>query len=327
MLYDKFMRYIYMNENPSRERTARVNIGHLECYLTAIRCGNYANAARELYVTPQAVSKAISELEKDLSIKLCEKSDGRLEPTRFGRVFTTRATELLASYEDLRTLAKKQDDIQRQEGSVSIAITHSLCRGNIIGPEAFTDFEKAYPSIVLKTNYRESGSCLSAVKEGAVDAAIIVGRTNDTDLVCTKIYSTVPHLLLSNRHRLANKSVICLKDTRRMAFAEPEDLRYARGVLVDSFRMRGLSPRFFPLESSTEKHEEWICKRKGGIIVFPDPQFEEMYPDSVAIPFSQDDIMPLPFCLVSRRDNTNSALPSLERYIYNAATRIKRKQV
>lgn len=304
-----------------------MNIGHLECYLTAIRCGTYANAARELYVTPQAVSKAISELEKDLSIKLCEKSDGHLEPTRFGRVFTTRATELLASYEDLKTLAKKQDEIQRQEGSVSIAIAYSPCRGNIIGPDTFTDFEKAYPSIVLTTNYRESGSCLSAVKEGAVDAAIIVGRTNDTELVCTKIYATVPYLLLSSSHRLAGKSVINLKDTRRMAFAEPEDLRYVRGVLLDSFHMRRLNPRFFPLESSTKDHQEWLCKRKGGIIVFPDPQLTEMYPNSVSIPFSPEDIMPLPFCLISRRDNTNSALPSLERYIDNTSTRMKRKQI
>ena len=47
-----------------------MNISQLEYLVSAIHLGSYSRAAKEQFVTPQAVSKAIRTLESELGLKL-----------------------------------------------------------------------------------------------------------------------------------------------------------------------------------------------------------------------------------------------------------------
>jgi DNA-binding transcriptional LysR family regulator len=79
-----------------------VNISQLEYLIATIDLGSYARAAKSLYVTPQAVAKGISDLERELKIKLFVKSGRGIEATSDGALL---ATKIIQSCEDLKRYA------------------------------------------------------------------------------------------------------------------------------------------------------------------------------------------------------------------------------
>ena len=85
MLYDGW--YSYM-----RGRELSVNIGQLEHVVEAIRFSSFALAAKARHTSPQALSKAVSDLERELGVKLFERTGRSVEATPFAREFEKGTT-------------------------------------------------------------------------------------------------------------------------------------------------------------------------------------------------------------------------------------------
>lgn len=282
-------------------------------------------AAKELFVTPQAVSKAVGDLERELHVGLCEKTGRSVKPTAFGRMFSVRASEALSCLLDLETLAKTQTASVVQDGELSLAIACSPCRGNAFSPHDLEPFHGLYPRITLNCTYQASGSSLAAVEDGLVDAAIIVGRTSKPNLTCIKIRSFALHVALSKNHPLANKPSIRLNDLRDVLLAAPDDIRYSAHIITSHLASLGIDPRFTELAPFVEQHRAFMEKEDGAVFVAADPYLETLYPASIVRPIEPEDLMALPLCLVYATDNNNAALPLLEQHLVSMATRIRRK--
>ena len=210
-----------------------MNINQLEYFVTTVRCGSYSLAARELFVAPQTVAKAVNDLERELNVSLCRRSSRSIEPTPFGQVFSTRASEILYRLTDLESLAKRQTLSQTEEGVAMLAVAYSPHRGNAISPSDFAPFDREHPRIRLSRTYRPSGACLAALEEGVVDAAIVAGRTMRPNIVCTRLLSFPLSLAISRNHPLARQDSIDFEDLQGTPVAEPEDLRYCHNVIAD----------------------------------------------------------------------------------------------
>lgn len=282
-------------------------------------------AAKELFVTPQAVSKAVGDLERELHVDLCEKTGRSVKPTAFGRMFSVRASEALSCLFDLETLAKTQTAALVQDGTLSLDIACSSCRGNAFNSHDLDSFNDLYPRITLDVTYHASGSSLAAVEEGLVDAAIIVGRTNKPTITCIKIRSFPLHVALAKKHPLASKPSLRLDDLRDVRLAAPEDLHYSTRVITSHLAAQGIEPQFTSLAPFAEQHREFLEKEGGAMFVAADPYLETLYPASVVRPIEPEDLMALPLCLAYATNNTNAALPLLEQYLVGMATRIRRK--
>ena len=62
-----------------------MDIGQLEYLVEVAEQGSYAKAARRLYVTPQAISKSLGDLEKELNVRLLDKVGRRVCLTEFAK--------------------------------------------------------------------------------------------------------------------------------------------------------------------------------------------------------------------------------------------------
>ena len=58
---------------------------HLDIFLKAAEAGSFSKAASEMFITPSAVIKQINLFEKDLGVKLFERSARGLQLTAAGR--------------------------------------------------------------------------------------------------------------------------------------------------------------------------------------------------------------------------------------------------
>ena len=72
-----------------------MNISQLEYLVSAIHLGSYSRAAKEQFVTPQAVSKAIRTLESELGLKLIVSSGKTISPTDVGLLIAEEAEAVI----------------------------------------------------------------------------------------------------------------------------------------------------------------------------------------------------------------------------------------
>ena len=61
-----------------------MKMAQMECFLAVYRSGSFTKAGEELFLSQQAVSRYIQDLENELSVKLFERGIGRSHPTAQG---------------------------------------------------------------------------------------------------------------------------------------------------------------------------------------------------------------------------------------------------
>jgi DNA-binding transcriptional LysR family regulator len=120
--------------------------------VTAIRRhGSLATTARALQVTPSSITKRLAALEASLGLRLFQRTTRRVSPTAEGEALCTRATRLLAAFEELEA-----DLLERQqEPSGPIRLVATFGFGRLwVGP-ALADFRHRYPGVGIDLQLTE----------------------------------------------------------------------------------------------------------------------------------------------------------------------------
>ncbi|MFJ7009633.1 LysR family transcriptional regulator [Pseudomonas putida] len=91
---------------------ARLDInrsGELEVFVRVVQAGSFSAAARDLRITPSAVSKLVARLEGRLGSRLFNRSTRQLSLTYEGRAYYERGEGLLADLDELERNVASQD--------------------------------------------------------------------------------------------------------------------------------------------------------------------------------------------------------------------------
>lgn len=72
----------------------RLKLHDLHVLLAVVQAGSMARAASRLAVSQPAVSKAVSDMERELGVRLFDRNPQGVEPTRYGRALIKRGTAI-----------------------------------------------------------------------------------------------------------------------------------------------------------------------------------------------------------------------------------------
>ena len=78
-----------------------LNIKQVRYFVAVFQSGSLSAAAKEQYVTVQAVSKAIADLERELKNELFVRESRGVHPTLFGKAFYVKAEPVLRSFDEI----------------------------------------------------------------------------------------------------------------------------------------------------------------------------------------------------------------------------------
>src|SRR5580658_2185737 len=70
----------------------RLRLADLQMLHAAVQAGSMAKAAQQLSISQPAISRAISEMERLLGVRLLDRGPRGVEPTRYGAALVHRAT-------------------------------------------------------------------------------------------------------------------------------------------------------------------------------------------------------------------------------------------
>lgn len=176
----------------------------MRTFVVATGEGRLQDAADELGVSQQAVSKRISALEKDLGVRLFTRTARGIRLTVEGETFLPHARALL----------------QAADRAVeSVRPGRRALRVDVLGRRLVTaamlhEFHRQHPEIELDVVVLPNGeAATAAVLAGTIDAAFCARRTPPPEGVRTmRVHDEPLNFLVGPEHELADAPELALKD-------------------------------------------------------------------------------------------------------------------
>jgi DNA-binding transcriptional LysR family regulator len=165
----------------------------LALFTRVVERGSFSDAARTEGLPKSSVTRSIARLEKELGVRLIQRTTRQRGVTDAGRELYERVRNAVGALEEAADAIREQGKEPR--GIVRITAPGDAALMQL--PEALVTFGKKYPSIHIEMVL--TSRVVDLVAEG-IDLAIRAGRLADSTLVARKVGSTNSGLFASTEY-------------------------------------------------------------------------------------------------------------------------------
>ena len=202
----------------------------IQVFVKVADCGGFAAAARDLAMSPPAVTRAVAMLESRLGTRLFVRTTRSVRLTESGERFLQDGRRILLELEEAEDAAVGSHAAPRGE----LRITGPVLFGRMFITPVLGDFLERYPMVTAQTLFVDR--VVNLMDEG-LDVAIRIGELPDSSLIAVRV-GTVRRVMFASPKYLDRHGL-----PRR-----PEDLSGYR--LIQSLAM-GASPEWPFQENGT----------------------------------------------------------------------------
>ncbi|OPC78906.1 LysR family transcriptional regulator [Embleya scabrispora] len=185
----------------------RVDLDAVRTFVAVVDAGRFRDAAAELSVTQQAVSKRVAALEKSLGVRLFTRTAQGAKLTVDGQAFLPHARDVVRA--EARAVA-------------SVAPGHRPLRIDVIGRRLapagrLGEFHRAHPGLELDVvTLFDADAAIAGIRAGTIDASFravtMPGRRLPDDIRATRAFAEPIELLTGPDHELAGARAVTPAD-------------------------------------------------------------------------------------------------------------------
>jgi len=150
-------------------------------FVKIVETGSLAATARELHLSPSAVSKQLAALEQRLGATLIQRSTRSIQVTAVGQQFYRRCLEIIESSNTAES--EVRDWVGEQGGTVRITLPQALATAEF--SQLLQSFRRAQPNISL--DIRVSNAPYNLI-DNNLDVAFRAGNLKDSRLVAIELF-------------------------------------------------------------------------------------------------------------------------------------------
>ena len=194
------------------ERGVGMEIRTLRSFFAVAREGNVTRAARQLHITQPALSRQLSELERELGCELLIREPRGVTLTEEGMILRKRADEIVSLAD--RTEREVRSPTTEVEGDVWVGGGES--RAMLLVARIAAEFRTKHPGIRFRIHSGNGVDVLERVDKGLLDFGVVFGEGIDDD---RHESLKLPHedrwgVLMLRDHPLAGRESITLNELR-----------------------------------------------------------------------------------------------------------------
>lgn len=241
-----------------------MNVRALQCFIKVYEKKSINAAAKEVYMSPQGLSKVIKQLEIDLDAELFSRGFQGMEATPSGELLYARARHICYLMEDIK---KEIGVINGESGALNVAMTYSAAM--VIPLDFIAGLAEAAPGLQIHIKEYPDEYLIEDVLQEEADVGLIMGNEGMKDCHYETILSGEIVLAVRPSHTLAKKDSASLRDLAGESLAlktvkEDKEHRLIEkaGELGLSLRAAYESGNFFTLHR--------LCKEAGMVAVSVD---------------------------------------------------------
>jgi DNA-binding transcriptional LysR family regulator len=189
-------------------------LSDLEFFVQLVHQGSLAALARELGVTPPAITARLAQLEKRLGVRLLNRTTRRISVTHEGEMYLATGGRLLAELQELEQAISSSKAVPK--GLLRVNATFGFGRRHIA--PAVVEFARRYPEVEVQLELTDRSVNLA---DQAYDIGIWFGTIPDSRMVARRIVRN-RRLLCASPEYLARHGVP----------ATPRDLQTHRCIVL-----------------------------------------------------------------------------------------------
>lgn len=155
-------------------------LAEMTAFTEVARLGSFSAAARDLGLSPSAVSKLLTRMENRLGARLFNRTTRKLQLTESGEQFLERCLTILEQVETAEELLSGSQ--RKPAGQLVVSCSPGFAKHCLL--PLIQPFLNDYPAVKLKLLL--SGKQADIVSEG-IDVAIRLGQLPDSSLVARKL--------------------------------------------------------------------------------------------------------------------------------------------
>lgn len=151
----------------------------LAVFATVVECGSFAGTARKLHSSRSRISEQVAQLEKDLGVRLLQRSTRQLKITLEGQQVYAQARQL----PEILSGVEAAVTAQVPSGRVAITMNHDIAHKYLL--PVLRDFQVHYPQVELDLILNDSR--LDLISE-QIDLAIRIGVPRDDSVIARVLH-------------------------------------------------------------------------------------------------------------------------------------------
>jgi len=190
-----------------------MNINQVKYFVTVYEQGSISTAARGHNVSAQAVSKAISDLEREYGQKLFDRTNSGVNPTAQGRAFYQKAKVAARAYTDLETMSFG-GGLPEPESLAPFRM--ALCSPAFDGDDelrrAWSMFFQRNTGMPITFDLASREQMARGIDPDEYDALVTIGTYERQGCTCTPMGSLPTGITVARTHPLASKEFVTFAD-------------------------------------------------------------------------------------------------------------------
>lgn len=186
----------------------------LQHFIVVAQTLNFTKAAKQSFISQQALSKSIRMLEEELGVPLFERLPRGLALTEYGQIL------LSYGYEISESIFRAHSEIQLKKYASSLNIAIALTAGveDTFPIHILFEYQKKHPEYQLTTMLNNDRIIEQMLEKESLDFAIVGARGDTDNIEYTPLIKSSTYVLVNRKNPLSQKDLLCLEDLKNEKF-------------------------------------------------------------------------------------------------------------
>ena len=205
-----------------------MNLRQMEVFRAVMQTGGVGGAAELLHVSQPAVSKILTQAQRQLGFRLFERVKGRLVPTPEAQTLIAEIDSLWRGVEHIRDVSREL--ASPRSGTLNLAISASLAPYLVF--RALASLADRFPGLLSKTEILVSPILVESLLDRTADLGVAMFPNEHPNLVRVRNYQCSLAFVAPQGHRLSRKRLVTPSDLKgERVIGSPADTPYGQALM------------------------------------------------------------------------------------------------
>lgn len=237
----------------------------LRLFCAVARQDSVGAAARELHLTPSAISHGLKKLETQLGCRVFDRAGKRLLLNQAGEQLLSAIQEPLAKLDAVQESMKRLS--QWGQTRLRIGAPASACQ--YLLPQTICELKKKYPNLNLQVESGDMPEMIELIRQNRIDLALGVQPENAVDLQTRRIFQDELLFALSPSHSWAGNRPLSSQDLRTQPLILYQRKSFTALLVKRYFQRLGIVPATVMEIASIEAIKELVQLKLGVSVLAP----------------------------------------------------------
>lgn len=267
----------------------------LRAFLRVYEEKSVHKAAKQLFITPQGLSRVIHNLETDLSTCLFERTPGGMVPTESGVYLYENSRTLLQELDALETgIRRFRDRNSRMEIGFSCGVL------NVFPIRKLEAYQRRHPEKTVQWEEASNREIIDKVLKGELDVGFVIGQVSGRELWVREVFSIRLSVLVYEGHPLFGRDSLSVKDLQGEPLISLDEKFYCYHSLVERCRDFGFMPDIV-VKTMEGQLIYRFCKEKIGLGIVVDIHKDEIRKEGLRM-IGLADSLPWKISVIAREE-------------------------